>query len=294
MRSSNEILQFINSRPLVILDGAMGTELERRGFQTTLPAWSASANTEAPQLVKAIHTEYIHAGADVITTNTFRTTSYTFEKLNRGVEAEGLFFRGIQLAIDAAKSNQVLIAGSIAPLEDCYRPDLVPSDQTLHAYHSTTIKWFLKSEVDFILLETMNNLAETHTLSELLVEHSIPFMVSFIPGGPNTLLSGEPLETAIKEITPYQPLAMLLNCRPPEELNRSLPHLCSSYSGWAGLYANGSGRFDPDLGWKWDEVTWEEHYLDYAKKWQQKGIKIIGGCCGTNASLIKKLRALLP
>ena len=63
-----------------ILDGAMGTELARRGVELKLPIWSSDCNLNNRELVYKIHSDYIQAGADIITTNTFRTTSYTYRK----------------------------------------------------------------------------------------------------------------------------------------------------------------------------------------------------------------------
>ena len=66
----------------LILDGAMGTELKNRGVKIPLPLWSAEANVIHPDIVKSIHQDYIFSGADIITTNTFRTTSWTYKKSN--------------------------------------------------------------------------------------------------------------------------------------------------------------------------------------------------------------------
>ena len=64
----------------IIMDGAMGTELQNRGVQVPLPLWSANANIDYPQIVMDIHKDYINAGSDIITTNTFRSTEWTYKK----------------------------------------------------------------------------------------------------------------------------------------------------------------------------------------------------------------------
>jgi S-methylmethionine-dependent homocysteine/selenocysteine methylase len=130
----------LNSQNLVILDSAMGTELQFRRADLSLPLWSARAIVENPQLVRSIYDENIQAGADIITTNTFRTQRVTFEKAGYNLEEKNFretAFEFTRLAVNIAKEavksskRKVLIAGGIAPLEDCYKPELVPDTDLL-------------------------------------------------------------------------------------------------------------------------------------------------------------------
>ena len=121
----------------ILLDGAMGTELQRRGADTRLPLWSARALVEAPDLVAEIHREEVEAGADVLTANTFRTHRRTLAKGGLAERSRELSALAVRLAREAAPAGRpVFVAGSIAPLEDCYRPDLVPEDAVLEREHS--------------------------------------------------------------------------------------------------------------------------------------------------------------
>ena len=106
---------------VIILDGPLGTELDARGIPTPLPGWSAHALDEAPEAICAIHRDYAAAGATVHTTNTFRTRRAVF-----GARWETLARRAVHLARDSVPSGH-RVAGSIAPLADCYRPDLSPA-----------------------------------------------------------------------------------------------------------------------------------------------------------------------
>ena len=76
----DKMIQQDLEKRILVLDGAMGTQLNNRGFKTELPLWTADANITHPDLVKSIHSEYIYAGADIITTNTFRSTSWTYKR----------------------------------------------------------------------------------------------------------------------------------------------------------------------------------------------------------------------
>src|SRR5262245_30418452 len=108
----------------MLLDGGTGTELLRRGYRTTLPLWSAGALLDRPDLVAAIHADYAKAGAEIVTANTFRTNVRALRKAGLEARAPELNRLAVKLARD---SGAPFVAGSIAPLEDCYRPDLVPS-----------------------------------------------------------------------------------------------------------------------------------------------------------------------
>ena len=125
---------------LYYIEGAVGTEILRRGFPTKLPLWSAQVLFENPELLKNIYKDYIAAGADIITTNTFRTQRRTLEKVGKGNETENINRLAVDIAVDARKESSVdrpvYIAGCMTTLEDCYRPDLVPSQSDLEKEHS--------------------------------------------------------------------------------------------------------------------------------------------------------------
>ena len=108
---------------VLVLDGAMGTELERLEVATPLPAWTASALISAPAEILAIHREYVAAGADLLTTATFRTTRRALAPAGAGERAQELTARAVELARDAARGapggRVVHVLGSMAPLEDC-------------------------------------------------------------------------------------------------------------------------------------------------------------------------------
>src|SRR5260221_11158877 len=118
----------------LILDGATGTELERRGFATRLPLWSAGAIDADPELVARIHADYLAAGVDVITANTFRTQRRTLAHAGSGARAEELTCRAVELARRAA-GDRAWVFGSSSTLEDCYHPERVPDPALLARAH---------------------------------------------------------------------------------------------------------------------------------------------------------------
>ncbi|MGH9425268.1 MAG: homocysteine S-methyltransferase family protein, partial [Terriglobia bacterium] len=183
----------MQQKPLLILDGAMGTELQRRGVDTGLPLWSANALISHPETVLQIHKDYIEAGADIITTNTFRTTRRTMHRANLPDRSSQLTANAVEHAHQACKSfpdREILIAGSIAPLEDCYRPDLVPSDRELREEHAELAERLAEASVDFILLETMNTIREIYAACAAAKATGKEVVASFICNTKGELYGG--------------------------------------------------------------------------------------------------------
>ncbi|MGH8104057.1 MAG: homocysteine S-methyltransferase family protein, partial [bacterium] len=149
---------------VLILDGPMGTELQKRGVALPAPLWSAVALDSHPDLIVSIHQNYIRAGADIITTNTFRTAARTLQKVGRKADAARLTRLAVQLAKkareQAGKGRDVFIAGSMAPLEDCYSPHLSPFEEFAYDDHLDQGTHLADAGVDLILIETMNTILE--------------------------------------------------------------------------------------------------------------------------------------
>ena len=131
-----------------ILDGAMGSELIQKGEVLPNHIWSADSNIKNPHLVYQIHKDYIDVGSNYITTNTFRTTPRAYSKIGLPLKeakksAELSLKSAIKIAKNAANTNTKIL-GSIAPLEDCYRPDLFPGNETAKKEFSETNGPFIK------------------------------------------------------------------------------------------------------------------------------------------------------
>ena len=131
-KGNSDITDRLGTGLPLLLDGAMGTQLLMRNVDVGLPLWSASILENCPSTVEEIHTEYLNAGADVVTTNTFRTTTRTFRKVCNDIKeaterAREVCKTAVEVARKAAGEAQ-FVAGSLAPLEDCYLPDLFPGE----------------------------------------------------------------------------------------------------------------------------------------------------------------------
>lgn len=279
----------------VLLDGATGSQLEARGVSTALPLWSTIAllSNEGKKILRNIHTEYIQAGAEIITANTFRTNYRALEKESMGSRARELTRAAVdevRFAYEESKITEpIFIAGSVAPAEDCYSPELVPPDEELLDDHRRHIDNLYEANIDIILIETMNTIREAAVALDYAKQTGLPVLVSFICKDPEHLLSGEPLEKAVEKCETLKPDAIMINCVDVNLMERNLEVLHSLTKLPIGAYANvlikgHATEFD---------VKPEDH-AKYVKEWVERfQLKIVGGCCGTTPKHIQKLRELL-
>lgn len=269
----------------VILDGATGTELLRRGYRTELPLWSAGALQAAPDLVRAIHRDYAQAGAEIVTANTFRTNPRTLEKVGLRARAKELNRLAVELA---RESGAAFVAGSIAPLEDCYRPDLVPAPEVARREHGEMAGLLADAGCDLLLVETMNTIAEACAALEAAKATGLPVLVGFVCGVDGRLLSGESAEAAARAADAFGPAAVLVNCTPLAAIPRALEALRRGTARPLGAYAN-IGCEDPVVGWTLTDDVEPEPYARAAREWVKLGARIVGGCCGTTPEHVRRL-----
>lgn len=277
-------------RPL-ILDGAMGTELQRRGANTLLPLWSAEALVLSPALVKQIHEEYLAAGADILTANTFRTTRRTFLRTGLADRSMQLTKVALGLAREARERfshREILIAGSIAPLEDCYRPELVPPRRSLEEEHAELAERLARGGADFLLLETMGTVREAAAACKVAAATGKEVVVSFLCNEEGDLYGGEPMQDAVAAVVPFSPTALSINCVSPRVIGKAIAKLRAASSLPFGVYANVGVSGHEQSQTMTCDVT-EEEYGSFALQWQREGAAIIGGCCGTTPGYIRGL-----
>jgi len=273
----------------VLLDGGMGQELLNRKASGQGVLWSAKALFDQPAAVQAVHEDYIRAGADVITTNSYACVRNNFEPLgllSRLGEMNQLSAMLARQARDKVGKN-VLIAGSMGPQNGSYRPDLVGSyDETEALYREQA--GFLAAYVDLFICETMSCIREARAAATAALSTGKPVWLSWSveDSGAPRLRSGESIRAAWEDIDGIGVSAVLLNCSPPEAIGKVLPELAALSNVPVGAYAN---AFTP-IPEKWDfhgdtsippprtDVT-PQAYAAHAAGWVESGARIIGGCC---------------
>ena len=274
----------------LLLDGATGTELNRRGVDTGLPLLSANAlTTDAGlKILRQIHLDYLNAGADIITTNTFRTHRRVLD--GKSFSAQELTLRAVATAREAVAEcgRPALVAGSLSSLEDCYRPDLVPSADECAAEHAERIEHLVEGGVDLLLIETMNCIREAEIAARIATATGLPTWVSFVCDGNGRILSGEALTHAAEILMPLGVKALGVNCMPAHTLVRPLTELRAICGEDFPLLAYGNiGYVDDEQGWINTDSTDPDGYLQHAQAWSAQ---IIGACCGSTPEHIGKLK----
>lgn len=286
---SLSIEALLAEKDCLILDGATGTELERRGFRLESPDWSAAAIRQAPELLQAIHADYVLSGANVITANTFRTHPRNLHGTEWQGHSRELTFEAVQIA-KAAAGTDVLVAGSIAPLEDCYSPELTPQyDQLLYEHHELILQ-LVEAGVDVLLGETQLTIRESRVIAQIAASTEVPFFISFVTGRDGMLLSGESLDSAIRAMAEYEPVGCLVNCLPADEVTVVKSRLSGVSSKLLiGAYAN-TGRMLRNGIWESTSARDPAIYADFAASWKKDGMRVIGGCCGTTPDHVSRLK----
>ncbi len=264
---------------ITLLDGPLGTELGLRGIPLPAPLWSAWALIHAPEAVAGIHRDYAAAGATVHTSNTFRTRRRTLPE-TWAAQTE----QAIALARDAVGPGH-RVAGSLAPLEDCYRPDLSPTEP--RPEHREMARCLARAGADLLLCETFPHAGEGWIAVEEAVATGLPTWASFTAGPGGDLLTPAELAAAARGAVDRGAEAVLVNCVPASSTHLWLAPL-SELGVPFGAYAN-AGHQDEALGWHADPLDSAERYADLAATWLALGATILGSCCGTGPAHIAEL-----
>ena len=270
----------------------------RRGVDTSLPLWSAAALTAAPNVVAAIHRDYVAAGADILVANTFPPNCRPLRDAGKLADGAARHRPAIGVARSAVGTGgddgerRVLAAAGVAPVEDCYHPERVPDEQTLQREHTQMAGWLAAAEPDLIWIETMNTVREARYAAAAAADAGLPLAVSFVVREDGRLLSGETLADAVASVLPFEPLALGLNCIPPAGMTANLPRLRRATKRPLCAYAH-IGNPEPIVGWSFSSDVSPEEYARCAEAWLDLGVSVVGGCCGTTPAHIGALRALV-
>ncbi len=306
MRSPFE--PFLEAHGVVVLDGALATELEARGADLRDPLWSAKALVEAPELVRAIHYDYYQAGADVATSASYQATFEGFAA--RGIaapEAAELMKLSVRLAREArdafweeaGKDNRPrpIVAASVgcygAHLHDGseYRGDYGLSVGQLVDFHRSRFAVLAESGADLLGCETVPCRLEAEALVRLFEEFpETPVWVSFSCRDGKHVSHGETLAECLDLVIERpQVIAAGINCTAPgyvSDLLRTVPDVARPLI----VYPNSGERWD-GTEHRWMPASAGPEIEACAGEWYALGARILGGCCRTTPATIRNLAA---
>jgi homocysteine S-methyltransferase len=311
----NLLQALVDEQGFALLDGALATELERRGSDLDDPLWSAKLLLEAPERIEEVHHDYFLAGADVGTSASYQATFAGFAA--RGLteaDSERLLRLSVELVRRArdrfwneprnrARRRRPLVAASIgcygAFLHDGseYRGDYGLSREELVRFHRHRFEILADAGADLLAFETLPSLLEAEAIAELLEERaaaaSPPAWMSFSCRNDREVSHGEPFGECVRIASAAEKVvAVGVNCTPPRWI--------------AGLLTSARGATDkllvayPNSGEAWDAPrrTWipgdpSAPIEDTAREWYRLGARVLGGCCRTTPETIRRLRGRL-
>ena len=320
----NQIQKLLKER-ILIIDGAMGTMIQRyklkeedyrgvrfKDWQLDLKGHNDLLCLTQPAIIKAIHTEYLEAGADIIETNTFNAqrvslADYQMQKLayELNVEAAKIATQAVQeFKAKGNRSNQIgpFVAGAIGPMNKTLSlsPDVnnpgfraLTFDEAMEAYYEQ-VKGLVEGGVDILLVETifdtLNAKAAIFAIKKYfrdINKESLPVMISgTITDASGRTLSGQTLEAFYTSVMHARPLSIGLNCAlGAKEMRPHIEELAQIAACYTSAYPN-AGL--PNTMGEYDEHP--EDTAHFIEEWAKEGfVNIVGGCCGTTPDHIKHI-----
>ena len=283
------------SKRILILDGAMGTTLQRKGLQGN----SESFNLTNPETIGEIHNEYIEAGADIITANSFSANSISQSEYNLSDKAGQMAEAAARIARKAADEapRKIWVAGSVGPTskslslaqninDPVFRP--YSFDEMAEAFEAQ-IRGLVKGGVDLLLFETcfdaLNTKAALYAIGHIPEASDIPIMISAsMSDRSGRTLTGQTMEAFYRSVQHCSPLSFGLNCSlGAEEMIPLIAEVASFATCAVSCYPNAG--LPNEMG-EYDETP--SQMAESVRKMALAGsVNIVGGCCGTTPEHIK-------
>lgn len=282
------------NKNIALLDGGLGQEIYRRAASISSPLWSVAVMLDQPEIVTAVHEEFILAGAKTLTINTYSATPTRLRREGMHDQMSHIYqqaFIAVKKAIDKT-GEQVDIAGCLGPLVGSYRGQPERSFEDLRDEFAEMVS--LQTQADVFFIETMTNSLEASAACAAAREAGKPFAVAFRLENQGKLKTGETLKEAIDAVKAYSPTAILLNCCDPEIVTESIAEMAGLFS-YVGGYANAFRSVDTvaqgnlcDTLEARAEIT-PGFYSNQVRHWLEDGAHVVGGCCEITPTHIKQL-----
>jgi homocysteine S-methyltransferase len=302
----NPIESILDQYPVLVIDGALATELERRGCDLKDDLWSARILLEQPGKIRQVHYDYFKAGADCAITASYQATVEGFSK--RGLsdqEAIALIQASVRLAVEARDqfwedpANRVdrskpFVAASVGPygayLADGseYRGNYGLTEDELMNFHRPRMQALIEAGADLLACETIPCLIEAQALVKLLDEfQSIQAWISFSCRDDIHVSEGQKLEDCVRliEKSPFV-AAVGVNCTSPSYIPSLVREAKQATGKPVLVYPNSGEHYDASRN-DWDGKPVYESFSEEAKEWYRAGARMIGGCCRTTPEDIR-------
>ncbi len=293
--------QRLEADQIVLIDGATGTELQRRGVPMDKLAWSGAAVLTHPDVVRETHEDYIRAGAKVVITNTFGSTRQMLEPAGYGDQVEAVNRGAVKLARQARDNvaeQAVAVAGSISTEPPGFDRDaFLPPEMELEAYREAA-GLLADAGVDLIALEMMVETEHASLALQAAFETKLPVWLGVgcrkTEGGRIVSfdLTDLELSTVLEALIPKGPTVVNIMHSEIAAVPEAIEMVRRRWSGPIGVYPE-SGFFTKP-NWNFVDVISPDDLVTEALGWVAAGVRLPGGCCGTSPDHIKALQAAMP
>jgi homocysteine S-methyltransferase len=289
---------------VMVLDGGFGTELERRGCDVRGALWSAEALLRAPAIVEAVHTAYLEAGADCITTGSYQVSFEGFAEAGLSPADTIRALKASMAAADAARrrfaqatGRRAFVAASLGPFGAMlhngaeYHGRYGVSSGDLDRFHRSRLEHLQDGPIDLIACETVPSLEEARAMLRAL--SAFPHLRAWMSftcadGGHTGAGDAIPACAAVVGASP-QVVAIGVNCTAPVLVPALIDALAAATPRPIVVYPNAGRTWDAaSRGWIGSSSLGD--YGTMAADWRRRGARWIGGCCGTTPDDIATIR----
>ena len=291
------LIERLSRGQTILLDGATGTELQKRGAPMNHAVWSATATLTHPEILRQIHVDYILAGAKIIISNTFSTSRHLLAQAGMATDFPRLNRRAVEIAREArerAAQPGVYIGASISTENFEFNP---PAIEQARSFFKEQAGIMAQAGADLILLEMMRDVEYTQAAIEAASSCGLPVWVGFScqvdPTGEVRMWErNETLAHVIQNLDlPGEDCLISIMHTLTEDVEPALEILQRAWSGYSGVYAH-SGKFTMP-NWQFIDMISPEEYAAAASGWLAQGAQMVGGCCGIGPDHIRALNDLI-
>jgi homocysteine S-methyltransferase len=305
---NNPVRSILDQYPALVIDGALATELERRGCDLKDDLWSARILLEQPELIQQVHLDYFKAGADCAITASYQATIEGFQKrgLNRE-EALALIQKSVRLAKEArdefwadetnrAKRAKPFVAASVGPygafLADGseYRGNYGLSESELIDFHRPRMQALVEAGADLLACETIPSLVEAQAIAKLLQEFpNTSAWVSFSARDEKHVSEGQDFADCVQQLEGHPQIAAVgINCTSPAYIPSLIREAKKKTEKPILVYPNSGETYNAEKNdWNGDPIL--DSFGEQARIWQEAGARLIGGCCRTTPEDIRTI-----
>ena len=305
----SSLTERLENDEILLLDGGVSTEIRRRGVALDENVWSGLTTKTHPDQVRQVHEDYISAGAQIITANTYSTARHVLESINLGHESKLLNLKSVQLAQEArdrVATDDVYIAGSMSSMPPLTSHREVAIDGHIESSYRELAEVLAEAGVDLIIAEMMRDIDNASVVIEAAVSTGLPVWIGYSAmladngvdvrslrwKNRDDTTSAHDFGEMVETLKPLGGQAVGVMHTRVEDVAPALAVLREHWDGPLLAYAETGKLVLPE--WLLEEVISPQDYAAQIESWiRDYRVRIVGGCCGTGPEHIRALKQLI-